>query len=226
MGQRGLGEVHGHVFDGAHVERNVLARRTIAARGGAHERTVLIGDGHAEAVDLELTGVGNAPRAERLLRTDEPLVELLEIHGVVHGIHARHMRDRRELLRHVAAHALGVGVGGDELGMGRLDLLKLGQQLVESSVRDLGRIEGVVAIGVVIEQVAQLGRARCSLSADVLRGLGSRRSAIRLNTAIRRHIAKQALLLRHVGLPDSQISTTTEYHRARMLSLLRIPITE
>ncbi len=32
-----------------------------------------------------------------------------------------------------------------------------------------------------------------------------------------RHIAKQALLLRHVGLPDSQISTTTEYHRARML---------
>ena len=226
VGQRGLGEVHGHVFDGAHVERNVLARRTIAARGGAHERTVLIGDGHAEAVDLELTGVGNAPRAERLLRTDEPLVELLEIHGVVHGIHARHMRDRRELLRHVAAHALGVGAGGDELGMGRLDLLKLGQQLVESSVRDLGRIEGVVAIGVVIEQVAQLGRARCRLSADVLRGLGSRRSAIRLNTAIRRHIAKQALLLRHVGLPDSQISTTTEYHRARMLSLLRIPITE
>ena len=99
----------------------------------------------------------------------------------------------------------------------RLDLLKLGQQLVESSVRDLGRLEGVVAIGVVIEQVAQLGRARCGLSADVLRGLGSRRSAIRPRAVIRRHIAKQALLLRHVGLPDSQISTTTEYHRARML---------
>ena len=226
MGQRDLGEVHGHVFDGAHVERNVLARRAIAARGGAYEGAVLIGDGHAKAVDLELAGVGNAPRAERLLRTDEPLVELLEIHGVVHGVHARHVRDRRELLGHVAAHALGVGVGGDELGMGGLDLLELDQQLVEGGVCDLGRIESVVAIGVIIEQVAQLGRARCGLSADVLRGLGSRRSAIRPRAVIRRHIAKQALLLRHVGLPDSQISTTTEYHRARMLSLLRIPITE
>ncbi len=90
----------------------------------------------------------------------------------------------------------------------------------------LGRIESVVAIGVVIEQVAQLGRACCGLSADGLRGLGGCRSAIRPRSAIRRYIAKQALLLRHVDLPDSQISTITEYHRARMLSLLRIPITE
>ena len=123
------------------------------------------------------------------------------------------MRDRRELLGHITAHTLGVGVGGDELGMGRLDLLELGQQLVKGGVCDLGGIEGVVAIGVVIEQVAQLGRARCGLSADVLRGLGSRRcagrprAAIRLRTGLhprtglRRHIAKQALLLRHVGLP-------------------------
>ena len=226
MGQRSLGEVHGHISYGAHIERNILARRTIAARSGAYEGTVLVGDGHAEAVDLEFAGVDHTPRTERLLRTGEPFVKLLEVHGIVHGIHTRHMRDRSELLGHVATHTLGVGVGGDELGMGRLDLLKLDQQLVEGGVCDLGCIEGVVAIGVVIEQVAQLGRARCGLSADALRGLGSRRSAIRPRAAIRRHIAKQALLLRHVGLPDSQISTTTEYHRARMLSLLRIPITE
>ncbi len=104
VGQRGLGEVHGHVTYGAHVERNVLARRAIAARSGAHEGAILIGDGHAEAVDLKLAGVGHAPRAERLLRTGEPFVKLLEVHGVVHGIHARHMRDRSELLRHVTAH--------------------------------------------------------------------------------------------------------------------------
>ena len=48
---------------------------------------------------------------------------------------------------------------------------KSDEQLVKAASVDLGRIESVVAIGVVIEQVAQLGRARCGLSADVLRGL-------------------------------------------------------
>ena len=120
----------------------------------------MVGEGHTEAVNLELAGVGHVPGAKRIFRAGEPLVELLEVHGIVHGIHARHVRDRRELLRHVTAHALGVGIRGDEPGIGCLDLLELDEELVERRVRNLGSVEGVVPIGVVLEQMAQLGRTR------------------------------------------------------------------
>ena len=70
------------------------------------------------------------------------------------------MGDGRELLAHVAAHALRVAVGRDQVGELRLDALQLDEQLVEGGVGDFRRVERVIAIGMVVEQMSQLGRAR------------------------------------------------------------------
>lgn len=76
-------------------------------------------------------------------------------------------------LAHVAAHALGIAIGLHQVGVGCLDFLQLNEHFVKGGVRDLGRIEHVVAIGVVIELVAQLGRARCRLGTGIGRCGGS-----------------------------------------------------
>ena len=212
VGECRLGQVHGHILDGAHVERHVLARGAIAARGRAHEGAVLVGKGHAQAVDLKLAGIGDAAGTERILGALEPRVEFVQIHGIIHGIHARHMRDRRKLLAHVAAHALGIAVGRHQVGVGRLDFLQLNEHFVEGDVRDLGRIEHVVAIGVVIELVAQLGRARCRLGMGVGR-CGGFRGRGRFGIDVHA-VTKQARLL-HSGTPSLDFKRILEYHRSR-----------
>ena len=134
----------------------------------------MVGKRHAQTVDLKLAGIGNAAGTERILGALEPRVKFVQIHGIVHGIHARHVRDRRKLLAHVAAHALGIAVGRHQVGVGRLDFLQLNEHFVKGGVRDLGRVEHVVAIGVVIELVTQLGRTRCRLGTGIGRCSGIR----------------------------------------------------
>ena len=211
VGERRLGQVHGHILDGAHVERHVLARGAIATCGRTYEGAVLVGKRHTQAVDLKLAGIGDAAGTERILGALEPRVELVQIHGIVHGIHACHMRDRRKLLAHVAAHALGIAVGRHQVGVGRLDFPQLNEHFVKGGVRDLGRVEHVVAIGVVVELVAQLGRTRCRLGT----GIG-RRSGIRARGrfGIDVHaVTKQARLL-HSGTPSLDFKRIQEYHRS------------
>ena len=203
--------MHGHILDGTDVKRHVLARGAITTCGRTYEGAVLVGKGHAQAVDLELAGIGDVTGTERILGALEPCVELVQIHGIVHGIHARHVRDRRKLLAHVAAHALGVAVGRYQIGVGRLDLLQLNEHFVKGGVRDLGRIEHVVAIGVVIELVAQLGRTRCRLGTGIGRCSGIR---ARGRFGIDVHaVTKQARLL-HSGTPSLDFKRILEYHRS------------
>ena len=113
---------------------------------------------------------------------------------------------------HVAAHALGIAVGRHQVGVGRLDFLQLNEHFVKGGIRDLGRIEHVVAIGVVIELVAQLGRARCRLGTGVGRCGGIRargRFGIDVHT-----VTKQARLL-HSGTPSLDFKRIQEYHRSQ-----------
>ena len=212
VGERRLGQVHRHILDGTNVERHVLARGAIATCGRTYEGAVLVGKGHAQTVDLKLAGIGNAAGTERILGALEPCVELVQIHGIVHRIHARHMSDRRKLLAHVAAHALGIAVGRHQIRVGRLDFLQLNEHFVKGGVRDLGCIEHVVAIGVVIELVAQLGRTRCRLGTGIGRCGGFRgrgRFGIDVHT-----VTKQARLL-HSGTPSLDFKRILEYHRSR-----------
>ena len=70
----------GHVVDGEDVGRDVLARRAVAAGGGTHELSVCVGEGHAQAVDLELAGVGHGVLrrgAQGLVGAGEPFVQLV-----------------------------------------------------------------------------------------------------------------------------------------------------
>ena len=212
VGERRLGQVHGHILDGAHVERHILTRCTVTARGRAYKGAVLVGKGHAQAVDLKLAGIGDAAGTEGILGALEPRVKFVQVHGIVHGIHACHVRDRRKLLAHVSAHALGIAVGRHQVGIGRLDLLQLNEHFVEGGVRDLGRVEHVVAIGVVIELVAQLGRARGGLGMGVGRCSGIR---ARGRFGIDVHaVTKQARLL-HSGTPSLDFKRIQEYHRSQ-----------
>ena len=212
VGERCLGQMHGHILDGADIERHILARGAIATCGCAYEGAVLVGKGHAQTVDLKLAGIGDAAGTKRILGALEPCVEFVQIHGIVHGIHARHMRDRRKLLAHVPAHALSVAVGRYQIGVGRLDFLQLNEHFVKGGVRDLGRIEHVVAIGVVIELVAQLGRTRCRLGTGIGRCSGIR---ARGRFGIDVHaVTKQARLL-HSGTPSLDFKRIQEYHRSQ-----------
>ena len=211
VGERRLGQVHGHILDGTDVERHILARGAIATCSGAHKGAVLVGKRHAQTVDLKLAGIGDAAGTERILGALEPRVEFVQVHGIVHGVHACHMRDRRKLLAHVAAHALGIAVGRHQVRIGRLNLLQLNEHFVEGGVRDLGCVEHVVAVRVVIELVAQLGRARCRLGTGVGRCGGIRargRFGIDVHT-----VTKQARLL-HSGTPSLDFKRIQEYHRS------------
>ena len=211
VGERRLGQVHGHILDSTDVERHVLARGAIATCGRTYEGAVLVGKRHTQAVDLKLAGIGDAAGTERILGALEPRVELVQIHGIVHGIHACHVRDRRKLLAHVAAHALGIAVGRHQVGVGCLDFLQLNEHFVKGGVRDLGRIEHVVAIGVVIELVAQLGRARCRLGTGIGRCGGFRgRGCFGIDVHA---VTKQARLL-HSGTPSLDFKRIQEYHRS------------
>ena len=63
------------------------------------------------------------------------------------------------LLRRRRADALGRRIGRHELGIRLLEREELVVEAVELRVRDLRLVEDVVAVEVVVEQVAQLGRA-------------------------------------------------------------------
>ena len=52
VGERRLGQVHGHILDGTDIERHVLARGAIATCGRAHKGAVLVGKCHTQAVNL------------------------------------------------------------------------------------------------------------------------------------------------------------------------------
>ena len=66
------------------------------------------------------------------------------------------MRDGLKLLGHVAAHALGVALGRDKLGMCGLKREELLQMTVKLGIRHLGRVERIVAICRMVEDAIEL----------------------------------------------------------------------
>jgi len=70
------------------------------------------------------------------------------------------MPHRRQAVEHRADDPLRRRVGRAQRGIRRLQRLQLGEQAVVLGVRNLRRVEHVVAVGVMVELATQLGRAQ------------------------------------------------------------------
>ena len=161
-GKRLVAQAQRNVSHGSHVHRDVLARRTVAARRRLQKAPVLEGEGDRGAVDLQLAHK-RGDLAEEVLHATEPLVELSGVHGVVERVHAPLVLDGCELIADIAAHALGRARRVDEFRMLRLERAQLVHERVERAIGDRGRIEGVIEIAVVLDLAAERLDARCRI---------------------------------------------------------------
>ena len=67
------------------------------------------------------------------------------------------MRYAVELTGDVASHMLGVALGCHDLGIGRFQIAQLMHELVEGGIGDLGIVERVIPVGMVVELTVELG---------------------------------------------------------------------
>jgi hypothetical protein len=166
--------------NGADVARHVLAPDTVAARGPSHELSILVGQGNAQAVDLELGHIGDgliadlsasrassdpasyAPVGPSRPREARPLphalVERTQLFirvDVVQAEHGRAMLDGLEPLDRTSRDALGRGIRRDEIGVLRLEALQFVEQAIEGRVIDLGIVVDVVALLVMANRLTK-----------------------------------------------------------------------
>ena len=155
-GGRVAREHEGDGADGAEVGRDVLAATAVAAGGALHETSAFVGEGDGEAIDLRLRREGEVVATGPLGGAAVPVGEVLVGGGVGEAEEGRAVLDRGERLKGGGADSLGGGVRRDELGEGSLEPAQFVQELVVLAVADLGRVEHVVAVVVVVDERAQL----------------------------------------------------------------------
>ena len=143
-------------LQGTDVRRDVLAGPAVAARRRHREDPVLVGQGAGDAVDLELADERGGRAGQSTVDARAPGPELLFGERVVQREHRGSMRDRAEQLGRRGADALGGRVRCDQLREVVLDRAELTDQLVVLSVRDLGVVQDVVAVQVVVDELAKL----------------------------------------------------------------------
>ncbi len=132
----------------ADIGGHVLAARAVAAGGAAAQRSVLVSERDAQAVDLELGHVRDGILATFGALSDA-LVEraqFLVVVGVVEAEHRHEVLDRVEAFDGTSGNALRRRIDGDEIGVVGLELLELVQQRVELRVGDLGIVVDVIAL--------------------------------------------------------------------------------
>ena len=135
VGPVAVAQHEGYRAHRADVGRHVVALLSVAARHGAQQPPVFVGERDGRAVELQFAGV--IRRADLALDALDELVELVERVGVAQRAHRIAVAHGAELACEVAAHALRRRVGIGELGMRRLQLLELAHHGVELEVADL-----------------------------------------------------------------------------------------
>ena len=142
--------------DRAKVGGHVLAHGPVPAGCASCQHAVLVGEGDRQPVELEL-----AHHAERLA-VDEglcaavPRHELLFVEGVAQAEHRPEVDGLGESGDRLRADALGGRVRRHEIGVPLLDGPQLIEERVELGVAYLGRVEGVVAVVVVVDAGPEL----------------------------------------------------------------------
>ena len=155
-------KLSGNIRDSQNVCRNVFSRTTVASCSRAYKLTVTIRECNTQAVNLKLAGICHRISgrcAKSLISSGKPCIQLFQIHGIVHRIHASSMLDRLKLLRNIATYALGIAILGYKLWICCLKLLKLNKQSVKLSVSELWIIKGIVGICRMVQDSIKL---RCA----------------------------------------------------------------
>jgi hypothetical protein len=164
--------------DRAQVLRDLLADLAVAARRAAHQHAVLVDERDGEAVDLRLGHEAHVAHLHALasqvaLRAQHPGGQLLLVAGVGQRQHRLQVAHLLELVERLRADALRRRVGRAQLGVLGLEVAQLVEQRVVVGVRDLGVVEDVVAVVVVLERPPQLGRPALGGRAHTSRAAGS-----------------------------------------------------
>ena len=103
----------------------------------------------------------------------DPRAQLLLAARVGEREHRLQVRDLRQLADRLAADALGRRVGRQQVGVLGLQRAQLVEQRVVFVVADLGVVEDVVAVVVVLELLAQLGGPLLAAAGALTPGLSS-----------------------------------------------------
>ena len=199
-------QTQGHVLDGADIGRDVLARRAVAARSGAYERAVLVGECNAAAIDFELAHeLGQL--AERVDHAVHPRVELFDVHRVIERVHATFMTHRGELLSHRSADALRGRIRIEEHGVLCFELAQFVHERVECAVRDLGCILHVIQINVMVDFLTQrLDALACIIIEQAQRFVHATLSRSK------RHIGTRYQCVTNVFVPNEPLLTVKATH--------------
>ena len=149
--------------DRAQVLGHLLADLAVAAGGAAHEHAVLVDERDREPVDLRLGHEARRrpsprPGAPASAPSAHPGGHLLLVARVGERQHRLEVAHLLELVERLGADALRGRVRRPQLRVLGLEVAQLVQQRVVLGVRDLGVVEDVVAVVVVVELPPQLGR--------------------------------------------------------------------
>ena len=144
--------------DRAQVLGDVFTGHTVAPGRADREPSVLVLQRDRETVELRL---GDVPHGfgDEPLDAGRPRAQVVERERVVEREHPHSVFDRGEGRHGTPAGSLRRRVGRDELGVLRLELAQLPHERVELGVAELGVVEDEVALGVVVDQLAQRGDA-------------------------------------------------------------------
>ena len=156
----------GDGVNGAQVGGNVLADHAVAPGGPLHEYTVFVGQGHGQAVDLQLTDHVEIGVVREVPGAPAPLLQTVEIEGIGQAQHGTAVLHLGKGCRRSGPGALGRGVRRLELGVFIFQFPQLADQQVVLVVRDDRVVEDVVPVVVEVKLLLEL------LGASFYGGLG------------------------------------------------------
>ena len=158
------------ICDGFDVLGNVFASRAIASRRCLHQYAVAVEQADGEAVEFgfdNIFGVGAVQAVAHALVESvhfgmiEHAVFILRGKGVGQRQHRHFVAHFGKSRQRLAADALGRAVGQLELGMVSFQRFEFAEQFVVFGIGYAGRVEGVVFVGVAVEEVGEVADVLC-----------------------------------------------------------------
>jgi hypothetical protein len=142
--------------DGPQVLRDVLAAVAVPARGAGDKLAALVNQCDREAVHLQLGDKLEVRLVEQARDALVPGEQLVLGEDVAQAEQRLGVLDHPEGLDRRRAHPLGRRVRRRQTGVVRLELGQLPHQHVVVVVADLGAVQHVVAVVMVVDQLAEL----------------------------------------------------------------------